>query len=116
MKFEVCDRSLKVEGGRKGHFVTSKATLIEVFGEPLPEDLAPKEGIEWEVDVRYEWRLRFEDGNTAIVYDLKDDPTKAVDEDTQWYVKGERSLAVRRVVTAIERVMGHPIVAFEDHK
>ena len=69
----------------KGHIVTTYAELVEKFGEP-------NKGSD---KTTVEWRLDFEDGTVATIYDWKYGETPM--HKTEWNIGGKNSDAVFRV-------------------
>lgn len=69
----------------QGHIVTTYGELVEKFGEPN------KGGDKTTV----EWRLDFEDGTIATIYDWKYGETPM--HKTEWNIGGKNSDAVFRV-------------------
>ena len=69
----------------KGHIVTTYAELVEKFGEP-------NKGSD---KTTVEWRLDFEDGTVATIYDWKYEVTPM--HKTEWNIGGKNSDAVFRV-------------------
>jgi hypothetical protein len=77
----------------KGVFPITYAELVEIFGRPDygPHDLGDK--------VTCSWKLQFEDGTVATIYDWKmgDTPMREYD----WHIGGHSEASVDRVVDTI---------------
>ncbi len=75
----------------KGSVVTTYAELVKVFGEPDdgPNDLDADK-------VTCCWRLQFEDGTIASIYDWKTNSTPY--GKYEWHIGGKSTAAVDRVL------------------
>jgi hypothetical protein len=89
MKFTV-DHDGVPGSGLVGFVETTYAKLVKCFGEPAP-------GAEWKVTA--EWRIEFEDGTVASIYDWKVQKTPKQTYD--WHVGGNGKAAVLRVAEAL---------------
>lgn len=80
----------------KGYIKTTYAKLFDVFGEPYrgPDDAGDK--------VTCEWRIQFDDGTVATIYDWKLDSTPF--EEYRWHIGGRSMDAVDRVLTAMDPI------------
>ena len=82
---------------RKGEITTTLGNLRKVFGDPCME-----EPTQWD-KVGYEWKLKFEDGTIATIYDWKrytDEPL-GEDEVFTFNIGGHETEAVLRVQQSI---------------
>ena len=80
--------------GLKGEFPITYAELVEIFGMP---DVGPNAR---DMDkVTCEWKLRFEDGIVATIYDYKVGYTPM--GEYEWHIGGHTQEAYNRVVDAI---------------
>jgi hypothetical protein len=68
------------------------------FGEPFLD------GVSADGKTTVEWRVTFDDGIVATIYDWKRAETPAADEWIRWHIGGRHSLAVTHVDAAIKRV------------
>lgn len=80
----------------KGYIKTTYAKLFDVFGEPYrgPDDAGDK--------VTCEWRIQFDDGTIATIYDWKLDSTPF--EEYRWHIGGHDMDAVDRVLAAMDPI------------
>jgi hypothetical protein len=80
--------------GLKGEFPITYAELVEIFGPP---DSGPNDR---DMDkVTCEWRLQFEDGTVASIYDYKVGYTPM--GEYEWHIGGHDALAYTHVVDTI---------------
>jgi hypothetical protein len=95
MKFE---KDANINGtSLKGYVVTTFDELVEVFGAP---DDGPDD---FEADkVTCCWRLQFEDGTIATIYDWKERSTPYYRYD--WHIGGKCNQAVDLVHSALNKL------------
>ena len=75
--------------GFKGEFPITYTELVEIFGQP-------NDGPNADLDkTTCEWRLQFEDGTVATIYDYKVGYTPM--NEYEWHIGGHDSEAVVRV-------------------
>jgi hypothetical protein len=80
--------------GLKGEFPITFTELVEIFGRP---DVGPNDR---DMDkVTCEWKLQFEDGTVASIYDYKVGYTPM--GEYEWHIGGHDALAYTRVVDTI---------------
>ena len=75
--------------GLKGEFPITYAELVEIFGAP---DYGPNSDMD---KTTCEWRLQFEDGTSASIYDYKMGFTPM--NEYEWHIGGHTAEAVTRV-------------------
>jgi hypothetical protein len=75
--------------GLKGEFPITYAELVEIFGAP---DYGPNLDMD---KTTCEWRLQFEDGTIASIYDYKMGFTPMAEY--EWHIGGHTAEAVTRV-------------------
>jgi len=79
--------------GLKGEFPIAFAELVEIFGAP---DVGPNADLD---KTTCEWRLQFEDGTIASIYDYKMGFTPM--SEYEWHIGGHSAEAYTHVVDAI---------------
>ena len=80
--------------GLKGEFPITFTELVEIFGRP---DVGPNDR---DMDkVTCEWKLQFEDGTVASIYDYKVGYTPM--GEYEWHIGGHDALAYTHVVDTI---------------
>jgi len=99
MNFEEAS-GIEVNGSSyRGVVNTTYEKLVTVFGPPHegPHDRTLDK-------ITCEWRLRFEDGDIATIYDWKETDTPM--GEYEWHVGGFRSTALEKVTRALESLKG----------
>ena len=79
--------------GLKGEFPICYAELVEIFGAP---DYGPNSDMD---KTTCEWRLQFEDGTVASIYDYKVGYTPM--GEYEWHISGHDAKAYTHVVDTI---------------
>lgn len=86
----------------QGYAPFSYARIVEVFGEPDPTP--------WDGDSAFTWRITFEDGTVASIYDYKDSsvyderlpsPEQMKRDFMMWHIGGKGWPAVQHVIQAL---------------
>jgi hypothetical protein len=80
--------------GLKGEFPITFAELCEIFGRP---DVGPNDR---DMDkVTCEWKLKFDDGTVASIYDYRVGYTPM--GEYEWHIGGHDNIVVHRIVEMI---------------
>lgn len=80
----------------QGSIQATRAQLIKAFGEPL-QGLSSR--------VLNDWKIQFDDGTVAAIYDWKTDPLPD-DEPYSWRIRGKNHRAVELVHQAFRKAHG----------
>ena len=70
----------------QGTLWATKRELKSVFGKPLFEDFYAYD------KVLTEWKLEFEDGSVATIYDWKLDEPLGMDDNYEWHIGGHHNI------------------------
>lgn len=103
MKFKVDNANLGGGTSLQGYLRVPFSRVVEVFGEPGKGD---------DYKVAFEWRIEFEDGTVATIYDWKstslyDDKSAPspealrASEFSDWHIGGNSKRAVELVKTTV---------------
>lgn len=80
----------------QGYIETRYQTLVKVFGEPTYDDYGDDK-------TTVEWKLRFEDGTVATIYDYRTISTPIGTYD--WHIGGRSPLAKQHVLNTVHEVL-----------
>jgi hypothetical protein len=92
----------------KGEFPITYAELVEIFGAPDhgPHDLGDK--------VTCEWKLKFDDGTVATIYDWKMNDTPM--REYAWHIGGHSMAAVDRVIDCVDMHRNQLVRMIREHQ